>query len=148
MLKPLICALFVALAPITSIAGDAGTGPELVSDGDVRAVRAVVEAQVHALAVEDAAEAFSYASPAIKRRFHDAATFIEALRRAYPMLIRPASIGFFRPEAHGDSLHQAVHFRDGEGHLWRAVYELQRQPDNNWRINGCAVAADDDSTTT
>ena len=58
---------------------------------------------------------------------------------------------FMRPEASEGAtttITQAVQFRDREGNFWRAVYELELQPDKSWRINGCAVAPDDDSLTT
>jgi Domain of unknown function (DUF4864) len=147
MLKSLACSLFLTLASFASMADD-GTQTKEVSANDVRAVRAVVEAQLKALAAEQSAQAFSYASPAIRSQFHDAAKFAEMVRRSYPMLIRPASISFMRPEANEGAITQAVQFRDREGNFWRAVYELQRQPDKSWRINGCAVAPDDDSSTT
>lgn len=147
MLKSLACSLFLTIASFASMA-DGGTPSDEVSASDVRAVRAVVEAQLKALADDKPARAFSYASPAIKSQFSDAAKFSEMVHRSYPMLIRPASISFMRPEANEGAIMQAVQFRDREGNFWRAVYELQRQPDKTWRINGCAVAPDDDSSTT
>jgi hypothetical protein len=147
MLKSLACSLVLIFAPLAALA-DGAPPPEEVSASEARAVRAVVEAQLKALAAENSAQAFSYASPAIKSQFHDATAFAAMVRRNYPMLIRPSAISFFRPEASDGAITQAVHFRDAEGHLWRAVYELQRQPDQSWRINGCAVAADDDASTT
>jgi len=150
IIKSLVCSLLLTLASSAALA-DGNSPADQVSASDARAVRAVVEAQLKALAAEESAQAFSYASPAIKSQFHDAATFAEMVRRAYPMLIRPASISFMRPEA-GEgattTIIQAVQFRDREGNFWRAVYELERQPDKSWRINGCAVAPDDDSLTT
>lgn len=150
IIKSLVCALLLTLASSAAMA-DGNSRADQVSASDARAVRAVVEAQLKALAAEEAAQAFSYASPAIKSQFHDAATFAEMVRRAYPMLIRPASISFMRPEASEratTTITQAVQFRDREGNFWRAVYELELQPDRSWRINGCAVAPDDDSLTT
>jgi len=150
IIKSLVCALLLTLASSAAMA-DGNSRADQVSASDARAVRAVVEAQLKALAAEESAQAFSYASPAIKSQFHDAATFAEMVRRAYPMLIRPASISFMRPEASErttTTITQAVQFRDREGNFWRAVYELELQPDKSWRINGCAVAPDDDSLTT
>jgi len=146
MLKSLVCSLLLT-ASLASMA-DGKVRPEELSVSEVRAVRAVVEAQLKALADDMPVQAFSYASPAIKSQFHDAATFADMVRRSYPMLIRPASISFFRPEASDGTIIQAVQFRDREGNFWRAVYELQLQPDMSWRINGCMVAPDDDSSTT
>lgn len=146
MLKSLVCSLLLAVS-LASLAEDSSR-PEELSASDVRAVRAVVEAQLKALAADSPAQAFFYASPAIKSQFHDAAAFAEMVRRSYPMLIRPASISFFRPVPSDGAIIQAVQFRDRDGNFWRAVYEMQLQPDMSWRINGCAVAPDDDSMTT
>jgi hypothetical protein len=148
IIKSLVCALLLTIASSAAMA-DGNSRADQVSASDARAVRAVVEAQLKALAAEESVQAFSYASPAIKSQFHDAATFAEMVRRSYPMLIRPASISFMRPEAsERATITQAVQFRDREGNFWRAVYELELQPDKSWRINGCAVAPDDDSLTT
>ena len=70
------------------------------------------------------------------------------VRQSYAMLIRPRSVSYFRPEGAGGAITQGVQFRDAEGRLWRAVYELQRQSDKRWRISGCAVAPADESSTT
>jgi len=150
MFKSLVCALFLTVASLTALADDpAGPmRPGEVGDADARAVRAVVEAQLKAFAANDAVQAFSHASPAIQKQFGDAQTFAQMVRRAYPMLIRPAAISFYRPVAGASAITQAVMFRDGDGHVWRADYELQRQPDQRWRIEGCRVVASDDAATT
>ena len=147
MFKSLFCGFFIGIAAAVSMA-QGGPRADEVSTSDGRAVRAVVEAQLKALATDDSVRAFSYASPAIKKQFGNAATFFEMVRRTYPMLIRPVAISFFRPESGDGVITQGVQFRDREGNIWRAIYELQRQPDKSWRINGCAVTADDDSSTT
>ena len=121
---------------------------EGVSAADGRAVRAVVEAQLKALADDRAEQAFSYAAPAIRQQFGDAEVFMTMVRQSYAMLIRPRSVSYFRPEGAGDVVTQGVQFRDAEGRLWRAVYELQRQSDKRWRISGCAVAPGDESSIT
>jgi Domain of unknown function (DUF4864) len=141
MLKSLICGCFIAVASLACLADE-------VSAADRRAVRAVVEAQLKALAADDSAQAFAHASPAIQKQFRDAATFMTMVRSAYPMVIRPAATSFFMPEAGEGVILQRTQFRDRDGKLWRALYELQRQPDKSWRINGCIVAPDDDASTT
>jgi hypothetical protein len=147
MLKSLFCSFCLFIAPFIA-AAEGGLQPQEVSASEAKSVRAVVEGQLKALAADQSAQAFAYASPAIQSQFHDAAGFADMVRSSYPMLIRPASISFFRPEAHEGEVLQAVHFRDHDGNLWRAVYELQRQPDQSWRINGCVVAPDNDASTT
>lgn len=147
MLRSLVCALYLWCAAFAVLA-DGPARPGEVAEADARAVRAVVEAQLKALAADDSAQAFSHASPAIQQQFGDAATFAQMVRRAYPMLIRPASISFYRPLAGPTVVTQPVLFRDGEGRLWRADYQLRRQADQRWRIEGCQVVPGDDASTT
>lgn len=108
---------------------------------EARAVRAVVEAQLRAMAEGDAERAFSYAAPAIRAQFGDARRFMAMVAGSYPMVIRPAATVFFQPtqDAGGDVL-QVVQLRDGAGKRWRASYLLARQADGAWRIGGCVVA--------
>jgi len=147
MFKSLACALFLTLSALGALA-DGPPKPNEVSEVDAHAVRAVVEAQLKALAADDAVQAFSHASPAIQKQFQDAQTFAQMVRHAYPMLIRPASISFYRPMANESVVTQPVMFRDGQGRVWRADYLLQRQPDKHWRIEGCSVVPSDDASTT
>jgi hypothetical protein len=147
MLKSWICSLLMIVASLAASADDGAT-PPVLSPADAHEVRAVVEAQLKALAGNDAPLAFSYAAPEIKNQFGDAATFVAMVRRTYPMLIRPASVSFYQPEGLAGVVLQVVRFRDGDGQYWRAVYQLNQQPDKHWRIGGCVVAPDDDSATT
>ena len=147
MFKSLVCSLFLCLTSFASQA-DGGAVLDEVNASDAREVRRVVEAQLRALGGDKPTDAFLYASPEIKSQFPDATAFVQMVRRGYPMLIRPVSIGFTQPEAADGSIVQAVQLHDREGHFWRAIYDLRQQPDKSWRINGCVVAPDDDSSTT
>ncbi len=147
MFKSLVCALFLTFTSFAALADDGPRSGD-VSSADARAVRAVVEAQLKAFAADDAVQAFSHASPAIQKQFGDAATFTRMVRRTYPMLIRPTSISFYRPLAAESVIKQAVLFRDAEGRAWRADYQLQRQADQRWRIEGCQVVPSDNTSTT
>jgi hypothetical protein len=115
---------------------------------DARAVREVVEAQLKALAADDAGRAFSYASPMIRNQFGDAANFMAMVKSGYPMVVRPATTAFFQPEAADGAVMQVVQLRGRDGRVWLATYELQRQPDGRWRINGCAVLPDTGKSST
>lgn len=147
MFKSLVCALFLGAAVLPALP-EGALPPQGVSDSDSRAVRAVVEAQLKALAAGDTARAFSHAAPAIQQQFQDATTFDQMVRRSYPMLIRPASVSFYRPLAGENVVVQSVVLRDREGRAWRADYQLQRQPDRRWRISGCQVVPGDAGSTT
>jgi len=125
----------IALAALASGSAFAGE----VSDGDARGARAVIEAQLKALAAGDAELAFSYASPSIRMQFGDATSFIAMVVHGYPMVIRPAEVEFLRSEARESIVVQKVYLRDQAGQSWLATYQVQRQSDNSWRVNGCTV---------
>jgi hypothetical protein len=139
--------LLTAMA-LTSLVSHAA-GPSGLSAGDARAIRAVIEAQLDAMAADDEARAFSFASPSIRMQFDDASSFMTMVRQGYPMLIRPTETLFSQPRTVEEDAMQVVRLRDRDGRPWLATYDLQRQPDRTWRINGCLVEPDhtDDTLT-
>jgi hypothetical protein len=123
--------VFQAFAPVHA---------EVLKAGDEKLVLAVVQGQLAALARDDADKAFSYAAPNVRRSVGSAAEFMTMVRRGYPVVYRPSSVAFMKPEGRGDEAVQRVHMIDARGKSWLAVYSLQRQRDKVWRITGCAVA--------
>ena len=121
-------------APNTSDTPDAA-----VSQADTQGARAAIQAQLKAFAADDAKRAFSFATPQLRRFFGTPENFIATVRNGYPVVYRPASVAFLKPERDGDALVQAVHMTDADGVLWLALYHLERQPDKSWRISGCQV---------
>lgn len=119
-----------------------------VSERDARAVRAVVEAQLAAFAADDADSAFGHASTAIRKQFGNAETFMAMVNSGYPMVVRPAAVTFFLPTWIDGQVLQKVQLRDRAGRHWLASYQLQRQGDASWRINGCVVVPDDGKSST
>jgi Domain of unknown function (DUF4864) len=136
------------LLPLTGLLAPATAGAAVVPEGDARAVRSVIEAQLDAFAADDAERAYSYASAAIRTQFADAATFMAMVRSGYPMVLRPQSVTFFQPVLVDGAVLQKVHLRDGAGRLWQATYQLLQQAAVGWRINGCAVVADSGKSLT
>ena len=144
--RRLVClAMLCLLAPVTA-------GAKALAASDVSAVRKVVEAQLAAFAADDAERAFSYASRGIRAQFGDATTFMAMVRSGYPMVVRPAAVSFFLPQAESGATpvtaRQDVQFRDREGRLWMATYTLERQAGAGWRISGCRVVADNGKSMT
>ena len=100
-------------------------------------VRAVVEAQLAALAKDDAVKAFSFAAPNVRQAVGSAAAFLAMVQRGYPVIYRPASLAFLKPEGKDDQAIQRVQMVDASGDAWLAIYSLQLQKDRTWRITGC-----------
>jgi hypothetical protein len=114
-----------------------------VSKGDTKKIRSVIQAQLDAFARDDAQRAFSYAAPGIRKMFGSPERFLAMVREGYPVVYRPASVGFLAPEANGATVIQAVEMADGEGTLWVAVYQLERQRGGAWRITSCELMPSD-----
>ena len=127
-------ALLLALAPLTASAQDA------VPPADAQAVRAVIEAQLDAFRHDDAARAFSLATPGIRETFRSAENFLAMVRASYAVVYRPKSVLFEAPQLVDDQVLQPVRLTDAEGRGWIAIYPMQRQPDGSWRTNGCQIA--------
>jgi hypothetical protein len=133
------------LASMISISAAAQPAP--VSDADMRSARAVVQAQLDAFAADDGPRAFSFATQGLREMFGSADRFMAMVRAGYPVVYRPASVAFLVPEWLDRELIQGVHFTDEQGGLWLALYRLQRQRDNSWRINGCELVESHARTT-
>lgn len=55
------------------------------------------------------------------------------------MVYRPRSVQFEAPVVVDGEVVQAVRMTDAEGRAWIALYPMQKQPDGNWRTNGCQL---------
>ena len=137
----------MAFASLEAGAADGGGAP-VVSERDAQAIRAVIAAQLDAMAADDASLAFSYASPSVRMQFGDAPSFMTMVREGYPMLIGATETVFLRPESAGPGVIQMVHLLDQDGRSWLATYHLVRVPDKSWRINGCVVRPDEANSLT
>jgi hypothetical protein len=102
------------------------------------AVRATIEGQLEAFRNGDAASAYAYAAPSIKRMFPTPERFIGMVRRGYAPVYEGNAPVFLRAEAIGEDRYaQEVGLTDSSGQSWTALYTLARQPDGSWRITGC-----------
>ena len=125
-----LAAAFMFVAPMHAWA---------LTEADEKGVRTVVEAQLAALARDDAAAAFSFAAPNVRAAVGTASRFMDMVRKSYPAIYRPASTAFLKPEEHHGQVIQRVQLMDEGGSAWLALYSVQRQKDKSWRITGCQV---------
>jgi len=109
------------------------------SEAATLVVRQVVEQQLHALANQDAMQAFALADHDLRTQFGTADAFLATVRDQYPMLMHPASVLFLKPATDGTTALQKVRLSDEDGSSWTLTYVLNRQQDNQWRISGCVV---------
>lgn len=132
-LHALLALVLLAAAPLLARA-------QALSELESAKVREVIVAQFSALAVDDAASAFETATPQVRAAIGNPARFLAMVRGAYPMVYRPASVNFHKPQWDDGTVLQLVEIRDADDKSWLALFALEQQPDRDWRISGCVVA--------
>lgn len=132
LLTVMACAFAASMTP-ASIAAP-------LSDSDAQKIQGVIVAQFEAFAEDDADSAFQTATPAVREAIGSSGRFLALVRGAYPMVYRPASVTFHKPEEDEGSVLQLVEITDNNAKPWLALFALERQPDATWRISGCIVA--------
>ncbi|MEO8654966.1 MAG: DUF4864 domain-containing protein [Ramlibacter sp.] len=125
----LVCAAVAAL-PITA---------EPVPEVEALEIQGVIVAQLAAFAEDDADRAFQTATPAVREAIGASGLFLALVRGAYPMVYRPASVTFHKPQQDNGSVLQLVEITDTQAKSWLALFALEQQPDASWRISGCVV---------
>jgi hypothetical protein len=111
-----------------------------LSDAEVVGVRAAVQGQLDAFAANDATKAFSFAAHNVRSRIGTAERFMTMVRNGYPVVYRPASVGFLIPQRLPDgTVVQRARMTDARGEAWLAVYTLRQDKKKGWRISGCDV---------
>jgi hypothetical protein len=106
---------------------------------DAAAIEMVIRDQMAAFRRDDAAGAFAFASPGIRRQFGTAATFMALVQGGYPAVYRPREVEFRELRPEGGRIVQDVFVVGPDGVPTIARYFMERQPDGVWRIDGCVM---------
>jgi hypothetical protein len=122
-------------------------GEAAVSGGDRQAILGVIGDQLAAFQRDDSIAAFSYASPMIQRKFGNPAVFMTMVRSGYAAVYRPSEVQFLETTRESGRTRQFVRFVGPDGQAVVAVYEMQRQDDGSWRINGVYLLALDETVS-
>ena len=137
---------FIALTIIFSIVGGiihaerGHAAPLKIKDTDVTQIRDVILGQIRAFRGDDAQKAFSYATPEIKRMFKTPKNFLDMVRRSYVSVYRPKNFKFRPIQMIGDSIVQPLAVIGPSGVQKIALYTMERQPNQSWKISGCIMA--------
>lgn len=108
-----------------------------VSESDRTAIRTVIEGQLDAFSADDAARAYSFAAPTIRRLFPSEERFMSMVREGYKPVYRRRGYTFGELKDDPDGVAQSVYLQDLDGEDWVAVYTMEKQPDGTWQISGC-----------
>jgi hypothetical protein len=106
---------------------------------DVTAAQKIIRLQEQAFARDDAAAAYSYASPALQEVFQRPEIFMMMVQQAYPPVYRHKSFEFGEAKTANGQIAQRVHIVDDNGEAWEALYTLEQQADGSFRITGCSL---------
>jgi Domain of unknown function (DUF4864) len=143
-MSPLVMRLFTLVGiALMAVGMQMKARADSLTAPDVQQVQAVILAQLKAFSEDDAEAAFATATPEVRKAIGEATRFLALVRGNYPMVYRPAGFGFLAPELDKDVVLQVVTIRDADDKTWLALFALERQPDQSWRIGGCIVAEND-----
>ena len=141
MTNGIACKLVGAILVI-ALSTPAASAQEL-SGSDRSTIRAMIADQIEAFRRDDAALAYGYAAPGIKRLFPTPERFMDMVKQQYQPVYRPRSVTFGEIVETADGVLQKVFLTGPDGRSWIAGYLAERQADGSWRISGCALVADD-----
>jgi hypothetical protein len=109
------------------------------AEADWQAIQGVITSQLDAFKRDDAAAAFSFASPAIQKMFHTPGEFMQMVRTGYSAVYRPGSVRFLDHFVVSGQVIQPLEVVDAAGDVVVAFYIMERQADGTWRIAGCKL---------
>lgn len=113
---------------------------------DRSAIQAIIADQIAAFRRDDGVGAFGLASPMIQSMFQSPEVFMEMVRGGYQPVYRPREVTFQDMIEFRGQPTQRVMVVGPDGVPVLALYQMQRQPDGSWLINGCTLLKLDDKS--
>jgi len=105
----------------------------------VDTVQNIIQSQITAFLNDDAKTAYSFASPTIRGKFPTEGAFFDMVKKGYAPVYRPGNFAFGRSKVEGDMVVQEVLISGPDGKDWTALYQLLKQPDGSYKINGVHI---------
>ncbi len=117
--------------------------PVAYAEDPVQTAQSLIEQQIEAFLHDDAATAYSFAAPGIKALFPDKDRFFAMVRKNYLPVYHPGNYAFGKSRAidNGAVVYQEVLITGTDDKDWTAIYQITRQPDGSYEINGVQILA-------
>ncbi|MGF1575208.1 MAG: DUF4864 domain-containing protein [Cyanophyceae cyanobacterium] len=112
--------------------------PDL-SEAEATEIQALIQNQLDAFQADDAERAFGYAAPSIQAQIGSPQRFLEMVQSQYAPVYRPQEVEFLDLTWIAGSLVQRVRLVGPRGERVIAVYGIEQQSDQSWRIKGCTL---------
>ena len=104
------------------------------------AIRKVIGDQLTALKAGDGVKAMAFAAPGIRDQFGTPDNFLRMVREGYAALLSARRTQFLEGAVIDDAIVQPLRLVLPDDSVMVALYQMQRQPDGQWRIAGCIIA--------
>jgi len=134
-----VSALLPAIVAAAPAAADS-TEVETLTAADRLKIREVITLQIRAMERNEAAKAFSYSTPETRQYFGSSRAFMEMVRDGYTVLFKNTSREFLEAAVIDGQVIQPLRIVARDGEALVALYTLERQPDQEWRIGSCELA--------
>ena len=104
------------------------------------AIRKVIGDQLAALKAGDGVKAMTYAAPGIREQFGTPDNFMRMVRDGYGALLTARRTQFLEGAVIDEAVVQPLRLVLPDESVLVALYQMQRQPNGQWRIAGCVIA--------
>ncbi|OEC99045.1 MULTISPECIES: DUF4864 domain-containing protein [unclassified Rhizobium] len=117
--------------------------PVAYAEDPVQTAQSLIEQQIEAFLQDDAATAYSFAAPGIRALFPDKDSFFAMVKKSYQPVYHPGNYAFGKSRAieNGAVVYQEVLITGTDDKDWTAIYQITRQPDGSYKINGVQILA-------
>jgi hypothetical protein len=115
--------------------------PEARAEDPVLTAQTLIQGQIEAFLQNDATAAYSFAAPGIKALFPDKDVFFAMVKKSYQPVYHPGNYAFGKSRAidNGAVVYQEVLITGVDDKDWTAIYQIARQPDGTYKINGVQI---------
>lgn len=107
---------------------------------DRQKIQRIITLQILAFERNDEAVAFSYATPGARRYFGSPRAFMEVVRASYSALYKHTSREFLEAAVINGVVVQPLKILTRDGEIIVALYTVERQSNQEWRVGSCELA--------
>lgn len=104
-----------------------------------QAVTRVVQSQLNAFADDDAERAYGLATLATQSLAGTPHELLRIIKQRFTPIYRHRHALFSEPEIIGAHALQVVQLTDHDDLVWIAIYEVEREEDGSWKVDGCRL---------